>query len=296
MEKTFASDSPQGIRFLLGILLVTSLCAIIWTGIVKRFNLSAALAESGGQTNLIRLSNLLNGEESSAVFVGSSLTGRLMPAYFPPGTMRNFAIEGGGSIDGINLLLALKKIPPVLFVEENSITREVNSTNSFLSDSATSLQMKMSRHLHLLRPEFRPSSVAYSWLKSKIDNRRAAPDRANESESALARQQINGTHSDTEKNRRIFFGLVKLLHSQGTEIFVFKIPDGVGAFPPVQLPEAGEYLLRTDLPEKYLSRFGAARYSDGLHLLAPDARQFAELLQSSFPSSFLSSHPQPEKK
>lgn len=292
MEQTPHNASAQGIRFLLGVLLVAALCSMAWTGYVRRNNLCAALAESGGQTNLIRLSSLLNGADGAAVFVGSSLTGRLMPAYFPPGTVTNFALEGCGSIDGINLLLALKKSPRVLFVEENSLTREVSQSNTFLSDSAKSVQVRLSKHLPLLRPEFRPSSVTYSWLKSKIDDRRSSPATSDEGENALARQQISGNMSTVEKNRQMFLDLAKLLHSQGVEVCVFRIPDGLGAFPDVDLPESGASFSRADLRDEYRSRFGPAHYSDGLHFLAKDARQFAELLRSTFPNLLPGSSPE----
>ena len=281
-SQNLPSPCNRSYRLLVGVLVTAFTVSLIWTCFVSKNNLQAILAESGVQANLIRVSKILYAPPAPVVLVGSSLTGRLLPSYFSGISVSNLALEGGSSLDGMQLLLSLKVYPKSLLVEENSLTRPQNNASAFLFENATGVQMRLSRYLLTMRPEFRPSSIAYSLLKIRSDQKRKTSNNEPAAKSELANIQIPVAAEKTEANQRLFYQLAEVMSAKGTKIGVFRLPSGGASFLNIQLPSQSQTFIRKDLTTEYVNQFGDPHYTDGIHLLSQDARQFSGILEDQF--------------
>ena len=95
-------------RQALHILLCTGLLLAAWSLLLLILPSRAQLAESNYQANLIRLQNFLFQPVRPAIFVGSSITGRLLPGYFDATALAKKSFEMFGPADALLLWIATK--------------------------------------------------------------------------------------------------------------------------------------------------------------------------------------------
>ena len=137
--------------------------------------LRAPLAESNLQANLTRLEHyyLDPAPEHSIVLAGSSISGRLLPSYFEEAGLpvQNMGLDGSRPAFVFELLRGAPKLPAMLLVESAHLFDPLQENDKLLREQLQSPGFTMARHFPLLRAEYRPSGLVYTWLKSRRDAR-----------------------------------------------------------------------------------------------------------------------------
>lgn len=283
-------------RLALHILLYTALLLGAWALFLQRLPIRAQLAESNYQANLIRLQDYLFQSSRPAVFVGSSITGRLLPRYFegtPLAGSSNLGLDGSGPRLGIELLVFQTSAPPArLFLEANLLGIPPGPNDAQLLDAVHSFTFSLARRTPVLRAENRPSSLLYSWLKQRRsdapDARMPPPSASPTAAHPSAPLPIAWDRSSPAEHARhreiVRSGLLEL-RRRGTQVVLLRFPHADVPETPagrdanfaddlareLQLPqwELGPELRASGVPPTF---------TDGTHLTAGTARSAARLI------------------
>jgi hypothetical protein len=250
----------------------------------------AELAETNSQANEIRLQHFLFDKPPQAVLVGSSLFGRLLPSCFddtPLAPVASLGLDGSAPVFGLDLVL--KRPPPLVFVEVNTLLLPPNSNEEVLLDTMRGLRFRAARFLPVLRADYRPSSVLYSWLKSRRTQTREFTPRPDDTAAAtnapaevsLAPFDAAGAPEAKEKLRR----QIQTLRDRGCRVILVRMPAS-HRFTPANNPSFafGDELAREfnlplyDLDDECARRGFPVKYTDGVHLSAQSAREAAQVL------------------
>ena len=93
-----------------------------WIG--KGVQLSSTTTRDG---SLVTLNRYVNEPTPDVVLVGSSLTFRLKEEYFATPGVRNLALAGGSPLTGLAIVANRSKIPRIVLVETNVLSRSVDT-------------------------------------------------------------------------------------------------------------------------------------------------------------------------
>jgi hypothetical protein len=252
----------------------------------------AELAESNFQANRIRLESFLFNPTPKTVLVGTSLTGRLRPSYLSDtglAPVANLGLDGLDPMFGLDFVLSRPTTPPLVVIEANMLTQSYDSNEATLKSAVEGIQFRLARYVPLLRAQFRPSSMFYSWLKDHQGGQAGAPaavpaasDATNPAVAAIPAVS-NQAGSDATKER--VRCQVRSLRERGARIVLLRMPMNGGA-------EAGKnpsfafadelarefQLSQVDLEAELAARGLAICYTDGLHLAAGSARDASRVL------------------
>lgn len=145
------------------VLLVIHVCTISLPG------REVSLASSNMMTNVIRLEALPRSPQNALVLAGSSITGRLYPAYFSPKgpPVVNVGLDGCGVGDALQSILDAKVKPSVLLLEINTTVVRDEKVFKTVTDSVSHWKIKAGPALPFLQAKERPVDLAYNWLHSK---------------------------------------------------------------------------------------------------------------------------------
>ena len=290
------------------ILAVAALLAVMFALAARLTPWRAELAESNFQANLIRLQAFLFGPKPAAVLVGSSLSGRLLPSYFqktPLAPLANLGLDGSGPLYGLEL--ALRRPPPVVLIEANTLLRAPDENDAAIDAAVRGVQFRLSKYLPIMRAEERPSSMLYNWIKAGQKGEEA-PTATNspkpevqspKSEAPASNIQYSTTpplrHSNTasdsginplsagESNRERLRAQIKALRAGGSRVVIVRLPTGyLTDNDPnfaLGLELAREFKLpEFDLAAECSSRGQTISYSDRLHLAPGSAREVSRLI------------------
>jgi hypothetical protein len=146
-------------RCLLSAALVFVLCAIATARFGQRLQLPAITSRDG---SLITLNRYVDEPTPDIVLVGSSLTFRLKEEYFATPRLRNLALAGGSPLTGLEIVADQPKIPKLIVVEANILSRTVDS--ALVARFSTS----QGQHQIFFRP-VRASVAAYeNWMHAPL--------------------------------------------------------------------------------------------------------------------------------
>lgn len=102
-------------------LLIACGVATAWVG--NSLQLPATTTRDG---TLITLNRYVQERVPDVVLVGSSLTYRLNEEYFATASLRNLALAGGSPLTGLAVVLAQPRLPKIVLVETNVMSRPVD--------------------------------------------------------------------------------------------------------------------------------------------------------------------------
>jgi hypothetical protein len=105
-----------------GLLLSAAGLGTAWIG--NGVQLPATTTRDG---SLITLNRYVNEPIPDIVLVGSSLSFRLKEEYFPTPSVRNLALAGGSPLTGLAIVANRSKIPRIVLVETNVLSRSVDA-------------------------------------------------------------------------------------------------------------------------------------------------------------------------
>ena len=279
-------NSARPIRYILVITLI--LCAA-WSAALRVLP-RPALAESNYEANRLRMENWMLGPAAPAVLVGTSISGRLLPADFD-GTrlagLANLGLDGASPETGLRLVLMREPPAPLVLLEMHLLGKRPGLNDRQLLDLATGVGLKVSRYLPLTRADARPSTVLYGWLKSKQVGTEiaaesevaAAPDTA--TDPALA--ATNAAAMDPEWLDRIG-PLIRRIQERGSRVVLVRLPAGKNDPASPESPNEADQIAGelgvplVDLLRRARRERLTVSYSDGLHLSPPSAHAVAGLL------------------
>ena len=95
-------------------------CSVASALVGRRLQLPATTTRDGSLTTLNRY---VEGPVPDIVLVGSSLTFRLREEYFATQNLRNLALSGGSPLTGLEVALSQPRLPRLILVETNVISR-----------------------------------------------------------------------------------------------------------------------------------------------------------------------------
>jgi hypothetical protein len=100
-------------------------CGIAADWLGNRPQLPATTTRDG---TLITLNRYVQEAVPDVVLVGSALTYRLNEVYFATPRLRNLALAGGSPITGLDVVLAQPRLPGIVLVEANVMSRPLDDT------------------------------------------------------------------------------------------------------------------------------------------------------------------------
>jgi hypothetical protein len=274
-------------RQALWVLWLTLFLAIGFALLLRLTSWHAVLAEANSQANLIRLQSFYFNPPPRTVLVGSSFIARLLPEYFENtglAPVANLGLDGSSSEVGLHLLEA--RPPPLVIVEVNSFLRPPDSNDAMLLSAVHSFRFRLSRYLVLLRAQSRPSSILFSWLKT----RRGDPVGTPGPTAAATRQPPptltpNSVALDPRVAADVLRGHLHSLAGRGSGLVLVSLPTGArqgsGEDSATRLGKELSTELRLpflDLGAECVSRGITLGYSDGHHLGAASAKDISKML------------------
>jgi hypothetical protein len=275
---------------ILKILVLTVVFTSGYSFFLRTASVTAEVAESNFQSNLIRLQTFLFEPPPRAVLVGSSLTGRLAPRYFagtPLDSIANLGLDGSGPAVGLDLLV--QHPSPLVVIEENHLLKSKFANDAVLEATLKSFGFRLSRYARVLRAESRPSSVLYSWMKaratrqSEVSPTWTTPLLTSASPSAVG--TINPQPDEADSLKTTVRQQVTILRSHGAQVVFVRFPSGerFSASKSSSCMFANELARELGLREidlqLELARIGQpVSYSDGIHLTPKSAQTASRLL------------------
>jgi hypothetical protein len=159
--------------------------------------------------------------------VGSSITFRLFEGYFLKTRPRNIAIGGGSALTGLAIIASYQKLPRLIFVETNILSRPVDEAlvEQFGRNDAESYQW--------FRPIRAIISFVYYWIKykSEAENVSQLPrekplDYDISASVATTLEEYNSAKLDDTmvRNAEALKRLIGNLEDRGCQIFFYELP------------------------------------------------------------------------
>lgn len=253
------------------------------------------------ENNLIRFQNYAYQpiSQNNVVLVGSSLTALLNPTDVAEHAI-NLGMSGGSSQTGLEVILNKAFKPVIVLVEINTITILTELDYSIVESIYNPLLFNLRLFLPVFRKQYQPDYqiiTAYSKLMAEIhppqilQNNPQQPEKA----QALVAQiiaQAQKEYSEPVTNREKYLvtqqvehlkSQIQILEQAGTKVVLYRVPGEPllqGTIKEKQAQLLFKQLLPPDryawIPEPAPRQW---KTSDGVHLVASDARIFAQHLR-----------------
>lgn len=273
LESSTATNNQTG-RDAIVILALAAFFLLAYLGFVTMTGASADLAESNLQANLIRITRYLRQEKPADVLVGSSVAGRLLPAYFleAGSEVSNLGLDGSRPLFVFEILEKNSVKPKRILLDTSTLFQPVSVNDATIRKAMNSPTASLAGAVQILQPAFRPSSVLYSRLKALNEEKNAgilcSP------EAATTRE----TPGDPAVTSPVISQFITKFQKQGIEVVLVEIPRGTGWGLPTSGParSLADQLGLTFLepgPEIFRKEGNVLRFSDGFHLDVPSARK-----------------------
>jgi hypothetical protein len=230
--------------------------------------------------------------DPQVVLIGSSLASEILEKYFDATPVKNIAISGGSSQTGLKLVTLKTQKPEILLVELNSTLIRQPEAN-IIGPIQHPLLNLVKTWLPIFREEYQPVSIFVSYLKNRSG---ADPDLASTQvvsedlrDKLIARVversqnhlSLETKQQITEQSQLIKQQLAEI-QNQGVRLILFNVPGETKIANTPQKQE--EHLLIRSLfpPEtfEWLPEPATADWTtyDGIHLVRPDAKKFADFI------------------
>lgn len=257
------------------ILLVTLVLCLAWS-VAMRLLARPELAETNSVANRLRIERWFLDAPVSNVLVGSSISGRILPAYFKDtslASMANLGLDGGNPDTGLALVLNHPTPPARVFLEVHRLIMPPSDNDAQLLSVAKGAGLQSSRYLPWTRADWRPSTLLYAWLKQHQTGGAGSP-------AAVSPTEVSPAPIDPAWVSRIR-SKVAALRVRGTQVILLRLPVGVeNPADPQTRSFADDVASQLDLPLVDLYRWSqradlAVTYTDGLHMTPASAKFMA---------------------
>lgn len=272
-------DSSRHTRWILGLTFVL----LTGWGVAVSWLPRPELAETNYVANRLRIERWMLGSAASNVVVGTSIGGRLLPAYFE-GTrlapMANLGLDGANPDTGLSLVLQRSVPPARVFLEVHRLVMPPADNDRKLLDLVEGPGMAVSGALPWTRADWRPSTVLYGWLKRRQTGTASVP--ADAGTASGPGSGMDPGWLDRVKTK------IKSIEAKGSKVILLRLPVGrenpapgapdplVEAISPLGLP-------LVDLQARAQRDGVTITYTDGLHLAPSSAEQMSKWLAEESP-------------
>jgi hypothetical protein len=150
------------------VLIAASLIGCIHWIAVSRAGWRASLGETNFQNNMIRVDSFVNEPPSDVALVGSSISGRLLPSYFPDDPNRkyvNLGLDGCTLLTGLEMIKKTNQRPRIVLLECMRDVFEPGANHDTTLNIMENPVFRAGRWMPILRPSWRPSSILYTRAK-----------------------------------------------------------------------------------------------------------------------------------
>jgi hypothetical protein len=254
----------------------------------------AELAESNLQANLIRISRYEYERPAEFVIAGSSIAGRLLPAYFQEHGMdvQNLGLDGSCPLFAFEVISRRQKLPKTILVDTSTLFQPILPNSIVLREAIQSPGWSFSSWFIPFRPTSRPSSILYSWFKSQKESRVAGIEKSAYPTSSVGVVPVQTSRVPLPvwKAEDQYVPVRKYLEeyrSKGVSVCLVNIPRGEGWGVPsngLERKLADEmHIPLVEIGPELAKQGVKLSFSDGMHLDVPSARrivaEFAKILK-----------------
>src|SRR5258708_20829258 len=227
--------------------------------------------------------------DAQIVLIGSSYTVRLREEFFAHRGLQNLAVGGGSILTGLQIVASYPRLPPLILVEANVLSRSANlELVQKYSNNSSGMRTALARPIRLAAAHYQ------AWLSRP---RNDDPERArisallreppaNYSNAATVERQLQADKKDffREESRNHaaeLSAIVKLLGDRGSRVYFYQLPYQ-GELNNARYAEVSRDVMQQSFPEpeRWLDLEYPAeqlRWADGIHL---DERSAALVAQS----------------
>jgi hypothetical protein len=211
-----------------GALVVLLACALATARFGHRLQLPATTARDGA---LVTLNRYVDEPVPDVVLVGSSLTFRLSEAYFATPRVRNLALAGGSPVTGLEIVANQQKLPRIVLVETNVLSRGVDEAlvERFSADGHR--QPLLSRPIRTAiaaYENFVHAPVAHAEIEPELRRLLDAPpddfDNRVYVERAISVMDAEDPTAEADANVQRIARLIGSLEQRGTRVFLIELP------------------------------------------------------------------------
>jgi len=266
------------------LLLACGLCTA-WLG-SRALQMPATTTRDG---TLITLNRYKTEPVPDIVLVGSSLTYRLKEEYFDIARVRNLALVGGSPLTGLEIVARQSRLPKLVLVEMNVMTRPVDASLVKKYSEDSSIEPLFARPLRL--------AVAFyeNWMHAPLSHsqisidgllKQPPSDFDNHVYVDRAVQQLDAEDPSVEASANVdgVRQMIPELENKGTRVLLFELPvadrlertksvEITGAIVHAAFPKTNRWLPidvdRSDL-----------RWADGAHLDERSAVMVVEAIET----------------
>lgn len=258
------------------ILVFSGALLALWT-MLSRALPEPQLAESNFQANRLRLERWQLEATPSSVIVGTSISGRLLPAYFTGtslASMANLGLDGASPSTALELVLRKAVVPQRVFLEIHKLDRPPDGNDELLLETAFGPSTTVARLLPVTRAASRPSTRLYAWLKERGTGGGTPPTVAGDSRTFSTNAQWLAPLQTQ----------IGTLRTRGCEVILVRLPVGRENPTDAIAPNFADALAShlgvrlIDLNRVSAQRRLPVAYTDGFHLSPGSARELAVVL------------------
>jgi hypothetical protein len=258
---------------------------------VEFTGLKADFWETNFYENLERAHLYLHGPHEPVIILGSSLSARLLPQYFAESgcDVGNLGLDGCKGLTGLQLLLQRRDLPEIVLLEENTLFAKPDANDREVVEAINGFDFWLATKIPVLQPQTRPSSIFYSLIKEKRDQRIfiAGPQGtspATPTPTAIATNAAASSQKVTDTEKQVE-DLIAELQRRGVKIGLFQLPAGeniprsnqASMIPARDLSQTLG-LLPINLDAEMVRQNLPIIYTDGHHLATPSARGACTIL------------------
>jgi predicted Rdx family selenoprotein len=270
--------------FTISVLIFCTFLIIGWQALTHYAHWKVRFADSNFQANRIRLQSLILDAPAPVILAGSSVTARLVPAYF---TQTSFPRVTNLGLDGCVVAFALEIIAerpltehPIIIVEQYSMLLDTMSNEETTRAAITPANLRLPALSGSFRADVRPTALIYSALKEQRDRKGGFPGPKTlipQKIADLTQEQLK--HLDRSRNA------LRALQKKGARLVFMRIPCGETEGPDGErAPDFFTDLAAEldspviDIPALMRKNELPLRYTDGLHLVSSSAQDVCRLL------------------
>lgn len=263
----------------LKIFAVALVLCVLWNMALGRLP-KPELGETNYTANRLRIERFLDSPNPECVIVGTSIAGRLIPSYFEGSGLTNIVnlgLDGASPITGLQLALRKTNSPKVILLEAHRLWNPTRANDTQLISLSEGMDRRLHRSVTVTKSESRPTSVLYSWLRSRQSTVGTPQSGKPQTSNVTEESKIAQIPKELRES-------IQALQARGTEVVLLRMPVGREDPADPKFQDDVDRLVRylglpsIDLYRKSIHLGDPIRYSDGLHLAPESARRLATLL------------------
>jgi hypothetical protein len=208
------------------------------------------------------------------------VAGRLLPQYFNDQGCEviNLGLDGCRTLYGLEIVQQRKDLPRLVLVDTSALFMEPNANEATLREAVSSPTFQMGKEFKAFRPENRPLSLLYWWMKKFSDRKGGArvhqaclPDKTKMDPYVKDSESVG-----EDANDRAIKEMLMALKSKGVNVLLVEIPRAEGWGQPRGgklrkiSEESGVSLLEPGV--EIAETTDTLRFTDGLHLDVASAK------------------------